>query len=135
MLRGFPYIFFILQIFVLKRDFAGHLYGFCVRSALFSLIKHVNFLLHHNQAISGQSLMYSLSNFIDCNGFRSSVLNEDQMIAVRHIVVQREGYTPPFIMYGPFGTGKTETLAQATMTLLRERRESCRILICTQSNR
>ena len=57
------------------------------------------------------------------------------MIAVRHIVVQREGYTPPFIMYGPFGTGKTETLAQATMTLLRERREDCRILICTQSNR
>ncbi|RUS75490.1 hypothetical protein EGW08_016758 [Elysia chlorotica] len=65
---------------------------------------------------------------------RSSVLNEDQMIAVRHIVVQRDGYTPPFIMYGPFGTGKTETLAQATMALLRERKDSCRILICTQSN-
>ncbi|GFN78225.1 helicase with Zinc finger domain 2-like isoform x3, partial [Plakobranchus ocellatus] len=65
---------------------------------------------------------------------RSNVLNEDQMTAVRHIVVQREGYTPPFVMYGPFGTGKTETLAQATMTLLRERKDNCRILICTQSN-
>ncbi|KAK7002884.1 helicase with zinc finger domain 2-like isoform X1 [Biomphalaria glabrata] len=64
---------------------------------------------------------------------RSNVLNEDQMTAVRHIVVEREGYTPPFIMYGPFGTGKTETLAQATMTLLRER-PNVRILICTQSN-
>ncbi|KAH9515064.1 hypothetical protein Btru_019075, partial [Bulinus truncatus] len=64
---------------------------------------------------------------------KSNVLNEDQMTAVRHIVIDREGYTPPFIMYGPFGTGKTETLAQATMTLLRER-PNVRILICTQSN-
>lgn len=64
---------------------------------------------------------------------KSNVLNEDQMTAVRHIVVQRDGYTPPFIMYGPFGTGKTETLAQATMVLLRDRPNS-RILICTQNN-
>ncbi|XP_059174915.1 helicase with zinc finger domain 2-like isoform X2 [Physella acuta] len=64
---------------------------------------------------------------------KSSVLNEDQLTAVRHIVVPRDGYTPPFIMYGPFGTGKTETLAQATMTLLRER-ANARILICTQTN-
>lgn len=66
--------------------------------------------------------------------FRSRALNQDQMAAVRHIVTNRVGYTPPFVMYGPFGTGKTETLAQATMVLLRERPES-RILICAQSNR
>ncbi|BFZ02836.1 hypothetical protein BsWGS_05875 [Bradybaena similaris] len=64
---------------------------------------------------------------------RSNVLNDDQMTAVRHIVTQRDGYTPPFIMYGPFGTGKTETLAQATMSLLKDR-PNARILICTQSN-
>lgn len=71
---------------------------------------------------------------MSCVVFRSHVLNDDQMTAVRHIVTQRDGYTPPFIMYGPFGTGKTETLAQATMTLLKDR-PNARILICTQSNR
>ncbi|KAL3877847.1 hypothetical protein ACJMK2_035491 [Sinanodonta woodiana] len=63
----------------------------------------------------------------------SSVLNEDQMKAVRHIVAERSGYTPPFIMYGPFGTGKTETIAQAAMVLLKEQPTS-KILICAQSN-
>ncbi|XP_041364208.1 uncharacterized protein LOC121379626 [Gigantopelta aegis] len=63
----------------------------------------------------------------------SKVLNEDQMKAVRHIVAEHVGYSPPFIMYGPFGTGKTETLAQATMMLIKESK-SARILICTQSN-
>ena len=56
------------------------------------------------------------------------------MKAVRHIVAERIGYSPPFIMYGPFGTGKTETLAQAAMVLVKES-SSARILICAQSNR
>ncbi|XP_076459401.1 3'-5' exoribonuclease HELZ2-like isoform X2 [Babylonia areolata] len=60
-------------------------------------------------------------------------LNSDQMQAVRFIVAERTGYTPPFIMFGPFGTGKTETLAQAAMVLLKEK-SSTRILICAQSN-
>lgn len=64
---------------------------------------------------------------------QTRVLNEDQIQAVRHVVAERTGYTPPFIMYGPFGTGKTETLAQAAMVLLREKPQS-RILICAQSN-
>lgn len=63
----------------------------------------------------------------------SKQLNQDQLQAVRHIVAERTGYTPPFIMYGPFGTGKTETLAQAAMVLLRERSDT-KILICAQSN-
>lgn len=65
---------------------------------------------------------------------RSSVLNPDQMSAVRHIVAVRTGYTPPFVLFGPFGTGKTETIAQATMVLLKETKNT-RILICAQSNR
>ncbi|XP_012934940.1 helicase with zinc finger domain 2 isoform X2 [Aplysia californica] len=64
---------------------------------------------------------------------KSDVLNEDQMTAVRHIVLAPEGHNPPFIMYGPFGTGKTETLAQATMAVLKHKPDS-HILICTQSN-
>ncbi|XP_041367136.1 probable helicase with zinc finger domain [Gigantopelta aegis] len=63
----------------------------------------------------------------------SKFLNEDQMKVVQHIVAERVGYSPPFIMYGPFGTGKTETLAQATMMLIKESK-SARILICAQSN-
>ncbi|XP_048248196.1 helicase with zinc finger domain 2-like isoform X1 [Haliotis rufescens] len=63
----------------------------------------------------------------------SKILNDDQMAAVKHIVAERTSYTPPFIMFGPFGTGKTETLAQAAMVLLKERKET-KILICAQSN-
>ena len=65
---------------------------------------------------------------------RSNVLNEDQLKVVRHIVADRTGYTPPLIIYGPFGTGKTESIAQASMVLLRENPDA-RILICTHSNR
>ncbi|XP_013417543.1 helicase with zinc finger domain 2 isoform X2 [Lingula anatina] len=63
----------------------------------------------------------------------SSVLNDDQMKVVQHIVAERTGYTPPLIVYGPFGTGKTETLAQSVMILLNERPDA-RVLICTHSN-
>ena len=66
--------------------------------------------------------------------FRSDVLNDDQMRIVRHVMIDRHGYAPPMIIYGPFGTGKTETMAQATMLLMRERPQS-KILICTHSNR
>ena len=61
-------------------------------------------------------------------------MNEDQMNVVRHIAAERRGYSPPLIVYGPFGTGKTEALAQATLLLLREKPDA-RILICTHSNR
>ncbi|GFR93377.1 helicase with zinc finger domain 2, partial [Elysia marginata] len=70
----------------------------------------------------------------DMAKIKSQFLNEDQLAAVRHIVVPREGATPPLIIYGPFGTGKTETLAQATMALLATQKDQCRILLCTQSN-
>ncbi|XP_033763482.1 LOW QUALITY PROTEIN: helicase with zinc finger domain 2-like [Pecten maximus] len=63
----------------------------------------------------------------------SDILNVEQIQAVKHIVAQRSGYTPPFVMYGPFGTGKTETIAQAAMVLLKEK-PTARILICAQSN-
>ncbi|CAH1794927.1 unnamed protein product, partial [Owenia fusiformis] len=64
---------------------------------------------------------------------QSSILNEDQIKIVEHIVRENKTYTPPLIIYGPFGTGKTETIAQATMTLIRAM-PNARVLICTQSN-
>ncbi|XP_069099387.1 3'-5' exoribonuclease HELZ2 isoform X1 [Pleurodeles waltl] len=39
---------------------------------------------------------------------------------------------PPLVIYGPFGTGKTFTLANAAMEVLRERGK--RVLICTHTN-
>jgi superfamily I DNA and RNA helicase len=37
-------------------------------------------------------------------------------------------------LHGAFGTGKTETIGQASMVLLKER-PTAKILICAQSNR
>ena len=65
--------------------------------------------------------------------FSSSVLNEDQMKIIEYTAAQRQGYIPPLIIYGPFGTGKTETLAQAAMILSLHQADT-RILICTESN-
>ncbi|XP_054029482.1 helicase with zinc finger domain 2 [Dryobates pubescens] len=39
---------------------------------------------------------------------------------------------PPLLIYGPFGTGKTFTLAMATLEILRQR--NTRVLICTHTN-
>uniref|UniRef100_A0A663MTG7 Helicase with zinc finger 2 n=1 Tax=Athene cunicularia TaxID=194338 RepID=A0A663MTG7_ATHCN len=39
---------------------------------------------------------------------------------------------PPLLIYGPFGTGKTFTLAMATMEILRQ--PKTRVLICTHTN-
>ncbi|XP_064023722.1 3'-5' exoribonuclease HELZ2 isoform X2 [Pogoniulus pusillus] len=39
---------------------------------------------------------------------------------------------PPLLIYGPFGTGKTFTLAMATLEILRQR--NARVLICTHTN-
>ena len=56
------------------------------------------------------------------------------MKVIKHVIAQRSGYAPPLILYGPFGTGKTETMAQAALLLLQQQVD-VRILICTQSNR
>lgn len=50
-------------------------------------------------------------------GFRSEGLNKEQMKIVTHIIKKRSTRPPPLIVYGPFGTGKTETLAQVSLLL------------------
>ena len=64
----------------------------------------------------------------------SDILNDEQLQIVRHVLTRRQGYTAPLVIYGPFGTGKTETLAQATMLLLTHSPKAT-VLICTHSNR
>ena len=38
------------------------------------------------------------------------------------------------LLLGPFGTGKTQTVAEAVKILILQRTPKCRILICTHSN-
>lgn len=61
-------------------------------------------------------------------------LNEQQRRALSAIVAPRTvPHVPPVLVVGPFGTGKTFTLAQALLEVIRQEPGS-RVLICTQSN-
>uniref|UniRef100_A0A0B7B1B5 C3H1-type domain-containing protein n=1 Tax=Arion vulgaris TaxID=1028688 RepID=A0A0B7B1B5_9EUPU len=59
-------------------------------------------------------------------------LNEKQKDAIRLILADRHLKLPPLLIVGPFGTGKTFTMAQAAKWVLKQ--EGTRILICTHSN-
>lgn len=59
-------------------------------------------------------------------------LNEKQKDAVRLILAKSDVKLPPLLIVGPFGTGKTFTMAQAAKQVLNEK--GTRILICTHSN-
>lgn len=61
-------------------------------------------------------------------------LNEQQKRAVAAIVAPRTvPNVPPVLVVGPFGTGKTFTLAQALLEVIRRVPDS-RVLVCTHSN-
>lgn len=59
-------------------------------------------------------------------------LNAKQREAVNAITTQLGVKLPPILLIGPFGTGKTYTLAQAIKQLLTQ--PEAKILICTHSN-
>jgi hypothetical protein len=61
-------------------------------------------------------------------------LNEDQQKIVEFVFSGRQRWVAPLVVYGAFGTGKTETLARATMLLLSHLPSDVRILICTHTN-
>ncbi|XP_054701352.1 helicase with zinc finger domain 2 isoform X2 [Grus americana] len=60
--------------------------------------------------------------------------NSKQKLAVSFITGQATSsrQVPPLLIYGPFGTGKTFTLAMATLEILRQ--PNTRVLICTHTN-
>lgn len=61
-------------------------------------------------------------------------LNEQQRRAVAAIVAPRTvPNVPPILVVGPFGTGKTFTLAKAMLEVIKRMPDS-RVLICTHSN-
>lgn len=58
--------------------------------------------------------------------------NQPQLLAVKSIVNQTPG-SPPFVVFGPPGTGKTITIVEAILQLLRTNSQA-RILACAPSN-
>lgn len=65
-------------------------------------------------------------------GLQAMRLNEQQREAILTITSPVDPKLPPLLIIGPFGTGKTYTLAQAAKLVLEQ--EGTRILICTHSN-
>ncbi|XP_048354826.1 helicase with zinc finger domain 2 isoform X2 [Sphaerodactylus townsendi] len=60
--------------------------------------------------------------------------NRKQSQALSFITGQASGVrqVPPLLIYGPFGTGKTFTLAMATLEIIKQ--PQARVLICTHTN-
>ncbi|KAM6404229.1 3'-5' exoribonuclease HELZ2 [Rhynochetos jubatus] len=60
--------------------------------------------------------------------------NSKQKLAISFITGQTTSsrQVPPLLIYGPFGTGKTFTLAMATLEILKQ--PNARVLICTHTN-
>ncbi|XP_034142928.1 helicase with zinc finger domain 2 isoform X1 [Esox lucius] len=79
-----------------------------------------------------------LPDFRNCTipmkkNLQKSNLNARQQAALEFIVGETDGGSvAPFLIYGPFGTGKTFTLATAAKELLRQ--PHTRVLICTLTN-
>lgn len=65
----------------------------------------------------------------------AKLLNESQTYALKQMLSPRSG--PPLLILGPFGTGKTRTIAEAIKELISIQLKSSpkyRILLCTHSN-
>lgn len=65
-------------------------------------------------------------------GLEGMLMNDHQREAILSITAPLCKSQPPLLIIGPFGTGKTYTLAQAAKLVLEQ--EGTRILICTHSN-
>ncbi|XP_071941737.1 3'-5' exoribonuclease HELZ2-like [Antedon mediterranea] len=67
-------------------------------------------------------------------GLATDVLNEKQEQAVEYMRMAGNMTVcgPPLVIYGPFGTGKTRTMAESVKKILL--RHGTKVLICTMSN-
>lgn len=64
---------------------------------------------------------------------QTHVLNDKQKKAVAVIMAPKDDILPPILLLGPFGTGKTSTIAETLRILLLDDPTS-KIILCTQSN-
>uniref|UniRef100_A0ABM0MGU2 Helicase with zinc finger domain 2-like n=1 Tax=Saccoglossus kowalevskii TaxID=10224 RepID=A0ABM0MGU2_SACKO len=60
-------------------------------------------------------------------------MNENQLKAVASILAPKQTVSPALIIYGPFGTGKTFTLAVSVEQVVKKQ-PTAKVLICTHSN-
>lgn len=72
---------------------------------------------------------------VPMNGIHSEKLNAKQMMALNFITGKStvKESVAPLLIYGPFGTGKTFTLATAARELCKQPKN--KVLICTHTNR
>ena len=78
-----------------------------------------------------QGINEQWSNQSDCN----KLLNRSQTYALKQMLLPQPG--PPLLILGPFGTGKTRTIAEAIKKLISiqlHTQADYRILLCTHSN-
>ncbi|XP_070570176.1 probable helicase with zinc finger domain [Ptychodera flava] len=60
-------------------------------------------------------------------------MNRHQLLAARLVIERTPGISNPLIIYGPFGTGKTFTIAMSIQQLVNAQPDA-RMLVCTVSN-
>lgn len=60
-------------------------------------------------------------------------INDEQKLAVLSILEQRS-FPHPYVLFGPPGTGKTKTLVEAILQMVRMRSMRKHILVCATSN-
>lgn len=63
--------------------------------------------------------------------FENFDLNDEQRSAVAHILNKTDNL-PPYILYGPAGTGKTKTVVAAIVNIVRKTQDN--VLVCVQTN-
>ncbi|XP_052786860.1 uncharacterized protein LOC128222086 isoform X3 [Mya arenaria] len=66
------------------------------------------------------------------NDLSLKTCNDNQYIAIIKAASVPKKLSPPLLLVGPFGTGKTFTLAQAAKVVIQQ--DGTRVLICTHSN-
>ncbi|XP_072308707.1 3'-5' exoribonuclease HELZ2-like [Eucyclogobius newberryi] len=69
---------------------------------------------------------------VPVNNIQCDKLNEKQLLAVEFITGATEKCVAPLLIYGPFGTGKTFTLATSAIEVSRQ--PNNKVLICTHTN-
>lgn len=63
----------------------------------------------------------------------SNDINDEQKLAVINILKQT-AYPYPYLLFGPPGTGKTKTLIEAVLQIIRNNNPTEYILVCATSN-
>ncbi|KAH9038479.1 P-loop containing nucleoside triphosphate hydrolase protein [Lactarius pseudohatsudake] len=101
--------------------------------ALSSSLAHFRRLLFPSPSDIKQIQPLSMAGIADLPLVNENIREDDQQLQAVISILQQPKGSVPFIIFGPPGTGKTSTLVESIMQLLR-RDASFKILACTPSN-